>query len=287
MTTGKPLPINEREFELLTRYINENSGIVIPPEKSYLIETRLSGMMASLGMEAFGELYDYIVRDKDPILLKKVINAITTNETMWFRDGAPWKVLEERILPQLVKKLGSGEKNRARMWFSAASTGQEPYSTVMCVDDYLYKNRIWSVTLENFDFIATDISSGVLDTAKKGRYDQISITRGLDEYYKNKYFTKNGPMWELDGKIREAVRFFEFNLQRSFHMLGRFDVIFCRYVMIYFSESTNREIVGKMHNALADGGVLFTGNYVFYELFEGRFDTCHYGNLTYYTKKKA
>jgi len=277
--------INEREFELLRDYIAEHSGILIPPEKSYLIETRLSGMMASLGMAAFGELYDYIVKSKDPAVRRKVIDAITTNETMWFRDGAPWKVMEEKVLPSLTRTLVSGEKSRARFWFSAVSTGQEAYSTVMCVDDFLYKNGIKGITLADFDFFATDISGGVLETAKKGRYDQISIMRGLDEYYKNKYFTKNGPAWEIDGKIREAVRFSEFNLQSDYHLLGKFDVIFCRYVMIYFPERTNREIAEKMSEALREGGVLFIGNYVFYELFDEYFDTNHYGNLTYYSKR--
>jgi len=270
---------------LFKDYIKKNSGIVIPPEKSYLIETRLSKLMADTGADSFSEFYNYIVSKSDPSLHQKIINAMTTNETLWFRDGAPWKVLEETALPKLVGELASGKKARARIWCSAVSTGQEAYSTVMCVDDYLGRNRIQGVDLSKFDFFATDISSRVLDIAKKGRYDAISMMRGLDEHYKSKYFVKDGSAWEIDPKIRNAVRFSQYNLQNSYHIFGLFDVIFCRYVLIYFSDQQKKEIISKMCDTLADGGLLFTGNYVLYELFEDSFNSHHYENLTYYSKR--
>ena len=276
--------ISEKEFLLFKDYINEICGVVIPPEKAYLIETRLSKLMADAGIDSFIEFYNYVISNSDPLIPQKIINSITTNETLWFRDDAPWKVLEE-MLPKFVEELASGRKARVRIWSAAASTGQEVYSTVMCVDDYLSKNLVNGVDLSDFDFFATDISSRVLDIAKKGRYDGISITRGLSDYYRSKYFVKNSSAWDLDPKICDAVRFARLNLQESYQMFGSFDVIFCRYVLIYFSDDLKKEIVTKLRDALVRGGVLFTGNYVLYELFGDSFDANHYENLTYYSKK--
>ena len=277
--------ISKNEFILFRDYIDKMCGIRIPPEKAYLIETRLTKLMIDAGVDSFGEFHSYIISKPNSPIHQKIINAITTNETLWFRDTSPWKVLEEIYLPRLIEDLLSGKKTRVRIWCNAVSTGQEVYSTVMCVDDYISKNRIKGVSLSDFEFFASDISSSVLNIAKKGRYDRISIMRGLNEYYRDKYFVKNGSAWDLNLKIRNAVRFEKFNLQEDFDAFGQFDVIFCRYVLIYFSDSFKKEIVKKLCSALVDGGVLFTGNYVLYDLFQDSFDADHHGNLTYYTKK--
>jgi len=278
-------PVDPEEYVLFRDFILKHSGIVIPPEKTYLIETRLSRLMAEAGYEDFGKFYTYVVSGRDPLLPQKIINAITTNETLWFRDATPWRVLEEFVLPPLVKAMMSGEKSRIRIWLSAVSTGQEAYSTAMCVDNYLKTNNIRDISLSDFDFFATDISSRVLDYAKRARYDGISITRGLSEYYRDRYFTKNGMAWELDPRIKQAIRFRQFNLHQDYSEFGIFDVIFCRYVLIYFSEEKKREIINKLYNALDSRGVLFTGNYALYELFADKYDANHFKNLTYYTKK--
>jgi len=277
--------INEHEFSLFRDYIAEKSGILVPPEKAYLIETRLSKLMLDAGAESFGEFYNKIVADTDPRVSEKIINAITINETMWFRDTAPWKVLEESILPGLVEELVSGRRRRVRIWCAAVSTGQEVYSAAMCVNEYLKKNWVKGIDLSSFDFFATDISGSALDIAKRGRYDKISIMRGLSDYYREKYFNNNGSAWDVDTKIVNAVKFARFNLQESFSKFGLFDIIFCRYVLIYFSDETKREIVEKIRDSLTDGGVLFTGNYVLYDLLKDDFESRHYDNLTYYLKK--
>jgi len=277
--------INENEFDLFKGYIKEKSGIVIPKEKAYLIETRLSKLMLDAGTESFSEFYRYIAANIDPVMPQKIINAITTNETMWFRDEAPWKVLEEFILPGLVEKLAAGQKSKVRIWSAAVSTGQEAYSSVMCVDDYLGKSRAKGVGLSDFDFFATDISSRVLELAKHGRYDKISIMRGLSDYYRKKYFESDGSVWNLEPKIKDAVRFKQFNLLESFSEFGIFDIIFCRNVLIYFAEELKKEIISKIRDSLADGGVLFIGNYVLVDLFNEGFNANYYGNMTYYTKK--
>jgi chemotaxis protein methyltransferase CheR len=280
--------ISERVFSLFRDYILENTGILITPEKSYLIETRLAKIMLDSGTESFSEFYKYIVSGTDPSLPQKIINAMTTNETQWFRDKAPWEVLEASVLPKLVEEIASGNKERARIWSAAVSTGQEIYSTAMCVDNYLAKNNIKGVSLSDFEFLATDISNRVLDMAKKGRYDAISIMRGLSDYYKNKYFEKSGAVWLIDPKIRDAVKFTQFNLQKSYQIFGTFDVIFCRYVLIYFSHEKKREIINKLHGALNEDGMLFTGNYSLYDLInDDKLKSVCYKNITYYSKKGA
>jgi len=277
--------IEEDEFLLFRDYIKNCCGISIPPEKAYLIETRLTKLMVDSGADSFGEFHRYITMNPDPLVRQKIINAITTNETLWFRDALPWKVLEEVYLPRFVDELLKGNRNKVRFWFAAVSTGQEAYSTAMCVDNYLKRHSIREIDMSHFDFFATDISSSALDIAKKGRYDNISIMRGLDDYYKAKYFVNCGSAWDIDPGIRDVVKFENFNLQNDYYFFGLFDIIFCRYVLIYFSEETKREIISKMHGSLADGGALFTGNYVLYDYFSENFDLNHYNNLTYYTKQ--
>ena len=279
--------IRKSEFLLFQQYVAQSCGIHVPPEKAYLFETRLSKMMLDVGIDSFGAFYDYIVAQPDPSMRQKIVNAITTNETQWFRDETPWRVLEEVLLPKLVDRIASGRKAQIRIWSAAASTGQEIYSTVMCVDTYLRQNRVKGVALSDFDFFATDISNRVLDVAKKGRYDRISIMRGLSDDYRGRYFAQNSSSWDIDPRIRDAVRFAHFNLQNAYQVWGKFDVIFCRYVLIYFSDALKQEVIMKMRDALAAGGTLFTGNYALYGLFSNDFDANHYGNLTYYAKKEA
>ncbi|MCL2636900.1 MAG: hypothetical protein FWD48_00880 [Oscillospiraceae bacterium] len=279
--------ISEYEFTLFSNYILSISGIIIPPEKAYLVETRLSKLMLDAGAESFTEFYDYIISNADSSLPQKIIDVMTINETMWFRDAMPWNVLERTALPALVEQLASGKKQKIRFWHAAVSTGQEAYSAAMCVDDYLSKNPVKGVDLSNFSFFATDISGKVLETAKSGRYDKISIMRGLNEYYRTKYFKNNGAVWEIDPRIKNAVRFENFNLQNCYKSFGMFDIIFCRYVMIYFSEEMKKEMIAKMRDVLVDDGLLFTGNYVLYDYFKEDFETKPYNNSTYFSKKKV
>jgi len=278
--------IKESEYRLFRDYIAKHSGIIIPQEKTYLLETRLSKHMAQAGIDSFGKFYDYIIADKSRQMMQKIVNAITTNETKWFRDTEPWTILEKVILPPLVEALMTGQKKRIRIWSAASSSGQEIYSTVMCVDNYLSSNNIHSVKLSDFDFLATDISCDVLEIAKKGRYDKISMTRGMDDYYKEKYFTQNGNAWDIKDKIKNAVTFSPFNLQNSFSVFEKFDIIFCRYVLIYFSDELKEEVVKKLYGALNENGIVFTGIYALLDVFLEYFESKSFGNTTYYQKKR-
>jgi len=277
--------ITQEEYILFRDYVLRSCGIVIPPEKAYLFETRLAKLMLDTMSDSFSDFYQYVRKNTDPTIRQKIINAITTNETQWFRDDTPWRVLEETLLPRYVNELLSGRKPKIRIWSTAVSTGQEIYSTAMCVDNYLRKNRVMGVRLSDFEFFATDVSSRVLDMAQKGRYDRISISRGLSDDYREKYFAQSGAAWELDPRIREAVKFSHFNLQSGCDAFGLFDIIFCRYVLIYFSDELKKKIITELRHSLINSGVLFTGSYALYDLFRDDFDMKHYQNLTYYVKK--
>jgi len=285
--TQKPAQvlINESEFRLFRDYIAKHSGIVIPQEKTYLLETRLSKHMAQVGIDSFGKFYDYITADNSLQMTQKIVNAITTNETKWFRDSEPWLIIENYILPALIEELSSGKKDRVRVWSAAAASGQEIYSTVMCIDNYLRTNGVLNVKLSDFEFLATDISNDVLEIAKRGRYDRISMTRGLSDNYKDKYFTKNGTAWDIKEYIKNAVEFRPFNLQNSFLGFEKFDIIFCRYILIYFSDELKEDIIRKMYESLNENGIVFTGIYALFDMFTDYFTTKSYGNTTYYQKK--
>ncbi len=253
--------IAPNEMRYFQRLIEDKCGIVISEEKLYLIETRLTKVLADLGLNSFSELYDNVSLGRDSFITQQIIDAITTNETQWFRDKSPWLIIENLLLDRFLKDLRSGRKNKIRIWSAATSTGQEAYSTAMSIDNYLQTRFIRDVSLSDFEITATDISLPVLETAKSGKYDAMSISRGLDRTIKERYFKNVGPVWEIDSRLKKNITFRQFNLKNSFSMLGQFDIIFCRYVLIYFSEELKKDIVTRLGNALYDDGVLFLGAY--------------------------
>ena len=277
--------ISDKEFTLIRDYIAKISGIVIPPEKAYLVETRLYKPMLDAGAGSFEELYEKVLLPGNAEVEQNIINAITINETLWFRDAVLWKGFEREVLPGFIGDLVSGKKAKIRIWSAAASTGQEAYSIAMCIDNYLKRNIIQNVDLSRFEILATDISSRVLEIAETGRYDKISMTRGISDHYKAAYFNNNGSAWELNPEIKNTVKLRHFNLMDDYMILGKFDIIFCRYVLIYFPNEVKQKIITKMYDSLNPGGIFFTGNYVLYELLRNTFNVKEYENLTYYTKE--
>ena len=279
-----PQNISGLELQLLQKFIKNKCGIEIGDDKAYLIESRLAKILADSGFSSFGELYCSVYDSNDEALTQKLIDAITTNETFWFRDKTPWKIIEDLYMPKYLEMLRSGEKDKVRIWSAAASTGQEAYSTAVCVDKYLRGRFIKDVKLDRFEILGTDISHFALEIAKKGRYDNISIMRGLDSSLKDKYFKKCGAAWEITDEIKQAVTFRQFNLQNKFISFENYDVVFCRYVLIYFSEELRGDIVNKMHGALNDDGILFVGSYEMFENLSLRFESKLYEDGAYYVK---
>ena len=179
--------LSTKAFAQFQQYIEEQCGIAIGDEKAYLIESRLTKLLIEAKLNTFEELYTMLSKKKDPKLSEKVIDAITTNETLWFRDKTPWQVIETILMPEyveIIRKTG----RRVRIWSAAASSGQEAYSTIISIDQYLKRHAIKDISLKDFEVIGTDISGPILEIARAGRYDPISIMRGLDPRFKDIYF---------------------------------------------------------------------------------------------------
>ncbi|MCX7747653.1 MAG: protein-glutamate O-methyltransferase CheR [Clostridia bacterium] len=277
--------LSSKEFYLFQKYIEEQCGICIGQDKAYLIESRLSKLLVDSGLPSFEALYQKIRTGRDKSIAEKVVDAITTNETLWFRDKIPWQTMEDLFLPKYIKDLREGKKSEIKIWSAACSTGQEPYSTAMFIDHYLQSNNIKDIRLSQFKILATDISSTVLEVAKMGKYDSISIMRGLHETYKTDYFKNEGRVWHLSENIKAAVQFKQFNLQSSFLFLGKFDMIFCRYVMIYFSDIFKKEVLSKIASALNPGGVMFIGSSELFNDYKENFHMKQHKTGVYYEVK--
>lgn len=273
-------------FLMIQQFIEETCGIELGEEKSYLLESKLVRLLEESSLESFEELYHRICMTKDPEIVSNVIDAITINETFWFRDKSPWHTMEDMLLPVYIKELRNMGRQKVRIWSAACSYGQEPYSIAMCIDNYLKRNGIEDVSISDFEIIATDISRSVLHTAKLGKYDNIAISRGLDESYKLKYFDNEGRAWKLSDEIRKMVHFQQFNLTKDPFSFGQFDIIFCRNVLIYFSERFKKEVYTKITQSIKNNGILFIGSSELLENYNQDFSREQYINGIYFRKKE-
>jgi len=184
-------------------------------------------------------------------LRERVIDAMTTNETLWFRDNKPYQLLEQVILPEFAKR-------PLRIWSAACSSGQEPYSINFTIEEFREKNP--AAAPMRTEIVATDLSSSMLESARAAEYDAMSIARGLTEQHKQKFFTRKDQHWIIKPEYRRPVSFRKLNLQDSYSALGKFDIIFCRNVLIYFSTELKRDILDRMADALRPGGYLVLGS---------------------------
>lgn len=246
--------ISDAEFRLLRDYIEQQCGIALTSDKAYLIETRLAGLLAETGCADFGSFYRLASSGSQPGLKEKIVDAMTTNETLWFRDGHPFRILREKLLPELGEHLKTNRRFRIRIWSAASSTGQEPYSIAMEILEYCRRNPALNPDL--FEILATDISPSALFLAKTARYDNTAIGRGLPEELKARYFTQAGQVWSLNEQVKKMVTLRKFNLQDPIAPLGRFDIVFCRYVTIYFADAFKRRIYDGLAQVLAPEGYL-------------------------------
>lgn len=278
--------LSSKEFSLMKRYIEDKCGILISEDKAYLIESRLSKLLIDFKCNTFEEFYKLIYENKDEGITERIIDAITTNETLWFRDRKPWDILENVLMPEYVDQLRKNKKDKVRIWSAGCSTGQEPYTVAMIIDNYLSKNNISDVSISQFEIVATDISGSIIELAKAARYDAISIMRGLPEFYKNKYFEKQGRIYILKDNIKKMIKFYKFNLQKSFIFLGNFDLIYCRYVTIYFSDILKDDILKRIGLVLQQNGKLFLGSSEIYFNFNVYYDKKDYMGSVYYEVKR-
>jgi chemotaxis protein methyltransferase CheR len=273
--------ISSTEFKLLRDYIEERCGIALGEEKAYLIETRLTKLMALNGCDDFTQFHRLIKSSNDAALHDKIIDAMTTNETLWFRDTHPFVILREKILPELVKELRAGKKQKVRIWSAASSTGQEAYSIAMTIHEYCRVTP--GIRPEQFEIVGTDISSSALFLAKNARYDAIAIKRGLSDELRDRYFHVDGRIWVVNDSVKNMATFQKFNLQDSPSALGRFDIIFLRYVAIYFSLNFKQALFKNLARAANRPGHLIIGAVESLRGVSEEFEMKSHGGGYYYT----
>ena len=250
------LKVTKLEYALMQKYIEEQCGIRLDKGKEYLIESRLADLAIENDCKSFKEFHSKAKADFSGKLKDRIVDAMTTNETLFFRDLSAWRYIKEVAIPMLLDKAEKGQK--ARIWSAAASTGQEAYSLLMLLNEAA-EARKKPQLLDKIEIIGTDISTSALFLAIAARYDSMTIARGTPADKKIKYFTQNGNVWEFDQILKKRVAFKHFNLQSSFASLGIFDLILCRYVAIYFSDIFKRELFSKMTKALRPGSVIMLG----------------------------
>jgi len=279
------MPISTEEFNLLRDFIIKHSEIDVKPEKTYLLESRLTRMMVEMGATNFKEFYLNAQKDTSGKLRERIIDAMTTNETFWFRDSKPWSLMKETILPQLIELIRTRAKTRIRIWSAACSTGQEPYSIAMLLDDYISTKRPAGVSMDNFEILATDISPSVLFLANSGRYNQLAMSRGLSEEFKTKYFNTNGKIGEVSPALKKRITFKKFNLQDHPSALGSFEFILCRNVAIYFSDAFKKELFKRIHSVLNPPGYFLLGASESLVGYSSDFDLVEGQGAIFYKKK--
>lgn len=246
------MPLTAPDSEFLRTLVRNRSGIVLGEDKGYLLESRLLPLAKVIGLAGLEELTARLRAEPSGQLARQVVEAMTTNETFFFRDIHPFECLKKLVLPELIAKRG-GEK-RLDIWCAAASTGQEPYTIAMVLREHFQSIASWPTR-----FIATDLASEVLKKAREGRYSQLEVNRGLPAPLLIKYFTKDGLDWKVKDDLKRMVEFKEQNLLDSFAISGQLDVIFIRNVLIYFDVETKKAILAKCRRLLRPDGFLFLG----------------------------
>jgi chemotaxis protein methyltransferase CheR len=278
--------ISQLEFKLLRDLICEHSGIFLTDNKTYLVETRLAPLLKETRCASFGELY---LKAKDSArggqLCSRMVDAITTNETSWFRDQYPYRILRNELLPQFGREIREGRRSRIRIWSAACSTGQEPYSIAMTILDFFDESGHNNGCLNRVQILATDISRASLALATEARYDRLSVGRGLEQKHLDRHFHKENGDWVVGDRVKRMVSFKSCNLKDPGMKAESFDVIFLRNVMIYFSDSLKREILGQMACMLGPGGCLFLGTGETVSGYSGRFDMVESGKAFFYRLK--
>ncbi len=279
--------LSEHEYQQFQRYIAEKCGIALDDTKAYLVESRLAKLLIDAQCETFSELFLLLQNHSDANIETRVIDAITTNETYWFRDSGSWQIITQIWLPLMIAEIEAGRHDKIRIWSAAASTGQEIYSLIIIISEYLKNNQITTVSIDDFEFLATDISTNVLTIARRGYYDPITIMRGLKPELREAYFYREGTLWVLKEEYRKRVRFEQFNLQNSFLLLGKFDLVFCRNVLIYFTEALRNDVFKKTRQVLKPKGFLLIGTAEIYYSMDNYFQKNITSDGTYFTVKEA
>lgn len=245
------LEIKQDEYQKFSLMLQKYSGILLDAGKEYLVVSRLRKLMKEQEIPDFTKLVS--MAERDSRLRESIVDAMTTNETLWFRDKHPYRILREILLPEMA-----GRRGGLKIWSAACSTGQEPYSISIEIEHFKSFNPGKLSGAEKI--VATDISPTALATAKAGVYQKIAIQRGMEDQYLKRYFSQHDEnTWSINNEIKRRVEFRAQNLCDSFSLLGKFDIIFCRNVLIYFSSDLKTDIIRRMHAQLNPNGYLMLG----------------------------
>jgi len=239
------------DYEYLRKFLKDHSGLDLSAEKHYLIESRLLPLARKSGLDGIGELVQKL-KAGSALFVSQVVEAMTTNETFFFRDKVPFDHFREVIMPELLQ--ARANRKSIRIWCAAGSTGQEPYSLAMCLKEMNAALSGWRV-----EILATDLSQDVLEKSKAGIYSQFEVQRGLSIQMLVKYFKQTGELWQINADMRAMVHHRQLNLLHDFAQLGAFDVIFCRNVLIYFDQDRKVNIFNRLARATEPDGFLVLG----------------------------
>ena len=240
------------DYDYLRKLLRQRSGLVLSADKQYLVESRLLPIARKCGFAGLGELVLKLKVPGAEALIADVVDAMTTNETFFFRDKIPFEHFRETMLPAMLA--ARAEKRHLRIWCAACSTGQEPYSLAMGLKELGKALDGWRI-----EILATDIAREVIDRARAGSYSQFEVQRGLPITYLVKYFTQVDDTWQIAPELRAMVKFRQLNLLRDFSTLGTFDIVFCRNVLIYFDSPTKIDVLHRMARSIASDGFLVLG----------------------------
>jgi len=244
--------MNPKHYQFLTALLQRECGLVIDKEKTYLAESRLAPVARRFGHADIDALIANIMATKSRESVRAVVDAMVTNETFFFRDRKPFDHFEQHVLPELLEKQAA--KKQIRIWSAAASTGQEAYSLAMILDKHKARMPGWRNAI-----VGTDISEQALARAKAADYSQFEVQRGLPVKMLVQYFDQKGERWHLKQTIKQAVQFERFNLLDDPASLGKFDVVFCRNVLIYFDIGVRKKILSGIARQLVPDGRLYLG----------------------------
>jgi len=280
------------DYNVIIKYVFDICGIVLGDDKQYLIEQRLSPILDEFGCQNFSQLAQKLSSGGTTFLTReKMLNAMTTNETSFFRDEHPYVTFREKIMPDMMETVVQRKERswqrrgpKVRMWSVAASTGQEPYSMAMIIAEVIANKGMGLTTMEDFGILGTDISSKVLAKAMEGKYGPLEVARGLTPDMRKKYFVQDGEFYVINNQLRHIVEFKAFNIQDSFTQIGSFDVIFCRNILIYFTDDAKRKILAQLYQTLAPNGYLLLGSAENMYNLNDEFTTERYGSTTIYRK---
>ena len=240
------------DYDFLRKFLKQRSGLVLSADKQYLVESRLLPVARKAGFVNLAALVDALRFTGDDALMNAVVEAMATNETFFFRDKIPFEHFRSIVMPALLNARRAARS--IRIWCAAASTGQEPYSLIMCLKEMEREIAGWRI-----EILATDLSNEVLEKARAGIYSQFEVQRGLPIQLLIKHFAQMGELWQIASGIRAMVKYRQLNLLSNFANLGVFDLIFCRNVLIYFDQQTKTDVLERLARVTAGDGYLVLG----------------------------